>query len=443
MEGTSLKQVIKTPKKTPTADRFIPNRSAMNMEVSHFNLSGAADKMVLGEANQTCSPSKKQYHKNMVDTLFDGSDTAKILAFKKKAPAPKDGYQNSLRVLYSQNKTSGAPVKKSIRHIPQAPDRILDAPELLDDYYLNLLDWSSQNTLAVALGRSIYLWNANNGTIQELTTLADENAHVSAVSWVADGQHLAVGTSEADVQLWDVEHLKQVRNMKGHTARVGSLSWNNYILSSGARSGNIHNHDVRVARHHQSTFSGHEQEVCGLKWSPDGSILASGGNDNKLNLWELGSTSTKFTLTHHTAAVKALAWCPWQSSLLASGGGTADRTIRFWNCNTGACVNSVDTKSQVCSLLWSKEHRELVSSHGYSQNQLIIWKYPSLVKTAELTGHSARVLHLAASPDGSTVVSAGADETLRFWKCFASDSKRKAKKALGGPASASMRGMIR
>lgn len=49
----------------------------------------------------------------------------------------------------------------------------------------------------------------------------------------------------------------------------------------------------------------------------------------------------------HQAAVKALAWCPWLPSLLASGGGTADRKIRFWNCNSGVCINDIDTQSQV------------------------------------------------------------------------------------------------
>ena len=57
-------------------------------------------------------------------------------------------------------------------------------------------------------------------------------------------------------------------------------------------------------------------------------------------------------LDAHQAAVKALAWCPWQRNLLASGGGTADRTIKFWNSTSGAMVNSVDTKSQVCVLTW-------------------------------------------------------------------------------------------
>ena len=54
------------------------------------------------------------------------------------------------------------------RHIPQSPERILDAPELLDDYYLNLLDWSSSNVLGVALGDSVYLWNASSGDITPL-----------------------------------------------------------------------------------------------------------------------------------------------------------------------------------------------------------------------------------------------------------------------------------
>ena len=51
--------------------------------------------------------------------------------------------------------------------------------------------------------------------------------------------------------------------------------------------------------------------------------------------------------SQHQAAVKALAWCPWQSGILVSGGGTADRCIRFWNCNTGVCFSTIDTKSQV------------------------------------------------------------------------------------------------
>ena len=194
---------------------------------------------------------------------------------------------------------------------------------------------------------------------------------------------------------------------------------------------------MREQRHRVGTLRGHSQEVCGLRWSPSGTLLASGGNDNLLNIWDdrytnaPGGTTDQslFRLDAHQAAVKALAWCPWQRNLLASGGGTADRMIRFWNSRNGHCLNAVNPMSQVCALQWSQHDKELVSSHGYSHNQLILWKYPSMVKVAELTGHTSRVLHMAQSPDGTTVVTAAADETLRFWKILSGGEASKKERA--------------
>jgi WD40 repeat protein len=88
-----------------------------------------------------------------------------------------------------------------------------------------------------------------------------------------------------------------------------------------------------------------------LDRSPDGSYLASGANDNTLCITDsanmhLQDSVPKFVLTDHQAAVKALAWSPHERNLLASGGGTADRSIKFWNAASGALINSVDTGSQ-------------------------------------------------------------------------------------------------
>lgn len=124
------------------------------------------------------------------------------------------------------------------------------------------------------------------------------------------------------------------------------------------------------------------------------------------------------SFNEHTAAVKAIAWSPHQHGLLASGGGTADRHIRFWSTTTSNALNSVDTGSQVCNLSWSKNVNEIVSSHGYSQNQIVVWKYPEMTKLSTLTGHTFRVLYLAVSPDGQTIVTGAGDETLRFWSVF-------------------------
>jgi len=371
---------------------------------------------------------------------------SRVLAFKQKAPAPKEGHTNSLQVLYSASRNLDAGINKSIkpsRHIPSAPERILDAPDLMDDYYLNIMDWGDSNVLAIALSQTVYLWDAVTGEITELMSVEENDDYITSVKWIQNnGPHIAIGTASATTRLWDVTMQKQVRSMNGHSSRVSSLSWNNYILSSGSRDSTIVNHDVRQRQHHISTCQGHEMEVCGLAWNPEGSILASGGNDNNLCLWDSstilggqtgGSTSTnrpgiynpRATLTDHRAAVKAVAWCPWERNLLATGGGTADRCIKFWNAGNGALLNSIDTGSQICSLLWNKKEKELLSSHGYSENQLCLWKYPTMVKVKELKGHTSRVLHLAQSPDGSSVVSGAPDETLRFWNVFGNASGKK------------------
>lgn len=305
--------------------------------------------------------------------------------------------------------------------------------------------------IAIALGPTVYLWNASTGSVEELCTAKNEGDYITSVAWAADSTHIAVGTSDAKVQVgrkplcsgstsyrqrialqsltpavivrtslhmpqqqdsrgtplwspmkcqrankaainqvtlfrlwlqvWDVARCKQVKELVGHTNRVSALAWNNAILSSGGRDSAVRNWDVRMRKHEAcvSTLVNHEQEVCGLRWSQNGMQLASGGNDNMMCIYN-ASFELQHRINAHQAAVKALAWCPFQSNLLASGGGTADRCIKFWNTTTGAMLNSIDTGSQVCALQWSRHEREILSSHGYSKNQLILWRYPSLVK---------------------------------------------------------------
>lgn len=115
-------------------------------------------------------------------------------------------------------------------------------------------------------------------------------------------------------------------------------------------------------------------KVCGLKWSHDHQYLASGGNDNKLFVWNMSSLNPVQTYTDHLAAVKAIAWSPHQHGLLASGGGTADRCIRFWNTLTAQPLQCVDTGSQVCNLAWSKHSNELVRQFNLLE---IRWYYLS------------------------------------------------------------------
>lgn len=231
--------------------------------------------------------------------------------------------------------------------ISKTPFKVLDAPQLKDDYYLNLLDWSHQDLLAVGLDRHCYLWSSATGKVVKLTDTPEHN-WITAINFNQTGSHLALGTQEGAVQLWDVNKQTMVREYSGHTARVGAIAMTEFVMATGSRDKSINLRDVRMKDHSYTTLIGHKQEVCGLKWSHSGKQLASGGNDNKLMVWTNGWSKTpEFKMSAHKAAVKAIAWSPHKDSVLVSGGGTADRTIRVWNTLLGEQTKCINAGSQV------------------------------------------------------------------------------------------------
>lgn len=410
------------------ADRFIPNRqssyttkSKLDSDINNYNENDA----LCDSPVKDSSKSGLEYQSSVAEACGIALNT-RILEFQPAAPQSTKPVD--LRSQYNR------PLKPALnaqlrRKIPTAPERVLDAPGLIDDYYLNLLDWSCGNQVAIALEQTVYIWDANTGTVNSLMESSQQGTYVSGIKWSGDGAYLSIGFSDGDVQIWDVEEQAKLRSMTGHSARVGVMSWDKHTLSSGSRDGSIWNHDVRIAEHKVFEYNNHSAEVCGLEWRSDGSQLASGGNDNVVNIWDARSSIPKFTKTNHKAAVKALAWCPWQMNLLSTGGGSQDKHIHFWNSTTGARVNSIDTGSQVTSLKWSPVYKEIVSSHGFPDNHLAIWSYPTLTKNIEIVAHDSRVLHSALSPDGQTLATCASDENLKFWKVFESMGKKAASSA--------------
>ncbi|ETW77037.1 hypothetical protein HETIRDRAFT_421241 [Heterobasidion irregulare TC 32-1] len=357
----------------------------------------------------------------------------RVLAYHEAPPTATDTtlaqQREFARPLYARPgslpSSKGAVTNKS-RKIATQPERVLDAPGMVDDFYLNLLSWSSLNTVAVALGENVYMWKADTGAVVHIGE-AIEGTYVSSVDFSKDGTFLGVGNGTGEVDLWDIEAGQKLRTMGGHQNQVATLSWNGHVLSSGCGDGSIWHHDVRIARHKVMELVGHVGEVCGLKWRADGELLASGGNDNVVNIWDgrLGDVVegsrgvAKWTKRNHTAAVKAIAWCPWQPSLLASGGGTNDATVNIWNSTTGARLHSLKTPSQVTSAQWSPHKKEFLTTHGYPTNSIMVHAYPSLERVAEIRdAHDSRVLFSAISPAGDMVCTGAGDENLKFWRIW-------------------------
>ena len=132
------------------------------------------------------------------------------------------------------------------RRINKTPFKVLDAPQLADDFYLNLVDWSSTNTLAVGLGSCVYLWSACTSKVTRLIDLGEDMA-VCSVSWSQRGHYLSVGVDNGDVQIWDAVKCRKLRTMQGHRQRVGCINWSHHVLATGSRDRNILMRDVRDA----------------------------------------------------------------------------------------------------------------------------------------------------------------------------------------------------
>ncbi|ROW07788.1 hypothetical protein VMCG_03533 [Cytospora schulzeri] len=434
LKGPSKKEKVKITSESSAVLTVSSEDAVTTLET--LNIEPEAD---ISEDFSRPSPNTAAYQDSLANACGVSMNT-RILEFK---PAPPESSKPiDLRKQYNRPlKSATASTAQFRRRIATGPERVLDAPGLIDDYYLNLLDWSSGNQVAIGLERNVYVWSADEGSVSCLLETTPDT-YVSSVKWSGDGAYVSVGLGTGEIQIWDVAEGAKVRSMFGHDTRVGVMGWDKHLLSSGARSGLVFNHDVRIADHKTAELVSHTSEVCGLEWRSDGQQLATGGNDNLVSIWDARSLSVpKFTKTNHKAAVKALSWCPWNMNLLATGGGSYDRHIHFWNTTSGARVNSIDTGSQVTSLRWSPHHREIVSSSGFPDNSLTIWSYPTLVRNIDIPAHESRVLHSCLSPDGQMLATAAADESLKFWKLF--EKKPGGSSAVAGAGSSSKAAMVK
>ncbi|KAI5149553.1 cell division cycle 20, cofactor of APC complex [Enteropsectra breve] len=292
------------------------------------------------------------------------------------------------------------------RHIDKSPYKILDAPGIVDDYYLNVLDWT-KNRISVALGNTLFSYNTDTNEASEI--FSSERDYVSSIK--GNCETMAIGDASGSFYIYDYNQEKISYSLDMHQTRICALDVSEKMVVAGSKSGAICTLDTRTMR--PTYLEGHTQEVCGLKWNKD--YFASGANDNTIRVWRNGSP-VSMVLKGHKSAIKALDWCPWKTNILASGGGTKDKTIKFWDTQNGKCINNIEVSSQVCSVNYLSRYKEMVTSHGYQENDLKLWKIAGMKMLSSFGSHEGRILHTALSPDQTSMVSLGSDESLKFWK---------------------------
>ena len=318
----------------------------------------------------------------------------------------------------------------------------------------------SFNNNSLSQQTKIFSWQCIN-------TLYSHTASINSIAISTDGMILASGSHDFKVKLWEVSTGKQLQTLE-HEKPIYAVAFSpELILASGDSQNHIHlwntNSGKKILRlaGHKGLFAG----VNCLSFNPViiatpqdfGRILASGGGDKTVRLWDINTGSEIYSLKSHKKWVSSVAFSP-NGEIIASG--SADRTVIIWDLNTGIKIRTFDstaTGAVVRSVAFSPNgeiiaigldnniiklyqvttgeeififtgHKnlvqclsfnpkfEIIASGSYSNN-IKLWDLKTEQEICTLKGHSDRVNSLVFTPDGKTLFSGSNDNTIKIWQC--------------------------
>jgi WD40 repeat protein len=159
------------------------------------------------------------------------------------------------------------------------------------------------------------------------------------------------------------------------------------------------------------TLTGHTQSVNGCAVSPDGCFIVSASSDKTLKVWDMATGAEQLTLTGHGGEVNDCAVSPDGRWIVSA---SDDQTLKIWDMVTGAeQLTLTGHTDSVNDCVMSPDGKWIVSaSHDCT---LKVWDAVTGTERQTLSGHRNRIFGCAVSPDGRWIVSASLDQTLKIW----------------------------
>ncbi|GFE54616.1 WD G-beta repeat containing protein [Babesia ovis] len=299
------------------------------------------------------------------------------------------------------------------------------------------------------------------------SSLEGHSESVLCMDFSPDGKLLATGSGDSAVRIWDLETATPIKTLKGHTNWVLCVLWSPDCrrLSSAGMDGRVLIWEPENSSSHHITLSGHTKGVTTLAWQPlhhlDLSVrayplLASGGMDSSIKIWDVKVGQCLRTLSGHTRGISQILWSGEKASILFSA--SRDTMLKVWDAEKGGLVKDLKGHAHWINTLTSNTHRVIKSGpysasnfeRGHTQfsglqemveesrriydkfikesgqerllsgsddNTMFIWlpHAQSRKPLHRLTGHQQLINHVAFSADGRLFASASFDRTVRIW----------------------------
>jgi len=256
----------------------------------------------------------------------------------------------------------------------------------------------------------------------QVKLLAPAKLPINAIAMSPDGKLLAIAR-QGEVELLALTGRKTREKFSGLRGSVNGVAFSRdgkLLVAAAGEPGLFGEATIFPADGANSlpvTFRGHKDSLYAAALSPDGTILATGGYDSAIKLWNVKEVKELRTLEGHNGAVFELAFRP-DGKVLASASG--DRTVKLWNVATGERLDTLkESQKELYTLAFSPDGSRLAAAGV--DNRIRVWRVTPVAKEGSnpllesVFAHETPVLRLVWSADGRTIATCGEDRLVKLW----------------------------
>lgn len=259
-----------------------------------------------------------------------------------------------------------------------------------------------------------------------VTQLKGHNGAVTAAKFGGDGRRIVSAGADGTIRVWSTASRAVVRTIELDSGAATSLAVEGARAVSGHRDGSIALWDLETGDR-LAAFKRSDASIWSVTFTGDADRFAAASHDWRVLLFDAREPAAPVhVLEGHEGAVQALAYSP-AGDLLASGG--VDRTIRLWNRESASLIRAYRGHNEAVTAVSIAADGRILAS-GSLDGAIRLWSTTSTRTYRNLRGHRGRVTALAFSPDGQLLVSAGDDGVVRLWEL----GRRRGARSLHGHA---------
>src|SRR5215472_3190204 len=264
--------------------------------------------------------------------------------------------------------------------------------------------------------KAITLWDLATG---EVAASIPQTDLVSNLAFSRDGRVLASSLGiGGTVQLWGIPSFTPAGVLPTKENSRLAFGKDGLLATSGFSSFQIQLWDTETKKLRRTINTRHSQGVTALGFSPDGSLIGSGGAGG-IQIWAANTGALVQTIPAKVAEMNGMAFSP-DNKRVASGLGVAGRTAKIWDVATGTELASMTSPAgSVDEVLFTPDATQLITG---GQNSIRVWDSRNARLIRTVGSHPGGVNSIDLTSDVKLLVSSGQDGTTRIWDARSSNA---------------------